>query len=146
MKILGFILLCSGLVWADPRALISQAYVRSNRAMELKFPDGVYSIRSPKYRLLDPDGVQLDMEIERSRLEQLLRPALKVEEQSKILTFRQQGDKAHCLVRYVTTIRGLNKVNLRFDTDCEDDWVLLGSGWKLDRTVVTKQELSREKP
>ena len=133
-------------MWADPRALISQAYSRSSRAMGLKFIDGVYSVRGANFKLEDPDGVQVSLDIERNRLEQLLGPALKVEEQSQILKFRMEGNVAHCTVGYFTRIYGLKDAILRYDTDCEDQWVQVGEDWKLIHTRVIRQKVNREQP
>jgi len=43
--LMGNALLLSSLAGADPRGEIALAYARSNRAMALKFVDGVFSIR-----------------------------------------------------------------------------------------------------
>jgi len=144
-KILGILLALATASAADPRSQIQQAYARSSKAMGLKFVDGVLSIRSPQFRLIDPDGKLRDSQIERSRLEQLLMPAIRVEESSQIIQFRQQGPKAHCRVHYLTVLQRLDPtsnrpVTLKVETDCEDDWAQAGSDWLLETSRVIRQE------
>ena len=135
---------------ADSRKPIQQAYERSSKAMTLKFIDGVLSIRSPHFRLIDPDGVERDQRYERGLLEQLLVPSLRVQEESKITGFSQQGRKAHCLVHYRTCLVRLDpttrqEMTLRIETDCDDDWVQIGPDWFLETSRVTHQETQRVK-
>ena len=116
--------------------------------MALKFVDGVFSVYSPNYRCIDPDGARLDLNVQRNRLEQLLGNALRVEEESKILTFRELGKQAHCQVRYRTKFHRFDPTTqepiiLQIDTVCEDDWVKIGQEWLLDTTKVGLQESRR---
>ncbi|MBT9582526.1 hypothetical protein IV102_04200 [bacterium] len=151
MKRLLLVLALANGALADDRIQIEQAYRRSHRAMALKYIDGVFSIQSTHYKLIDPEGVQLDQAVQRGRLEHMLSTALKVEEESKILTFRHSGKRAHCQVRYCTRLRRIDASSqkpmvIQIDTVCEDDWSKAGKDWLLDLTKVTHQESHKVKP
>ena len=70
---------------------IEQAYQRSSRAMALKFVDGVHSIRDRNFELRDPDGTLVALPVERARLEQLLLPALRIEESHRVVQSTASG-------------------------------------------------------
>ena len=136
--------------WADPRADIEHAYLRSNKAMALKFVDGVQSLRGRNFVLEDPENVKVSEAIERSRLEMILTRCLKVEETSRIVKFSGNAYSAHCLVHYVTQFTMVDEAQkkpyqLTLTTDCEDDWVKQDDGWKIRRTRVTLQNSKRGK-
>lgn len=142
------ITLCLTPCWADPRADIERAYMRSNKAMALKFVDGVQSLRGRNFLLQDPENVKVSEPIERSRLEMVLARALKVEETSKILKFSGNAYSARCLVHYTTRFKMVDEIkkkpyDLTLDTDCEDNWVKQEDGWKIRVTRVLNQEAKR---
>ncbi len=127
---------------------IEQAYQRSSRAMALKFVDGVHSIRDRNFELRDPDGTLVPLPVERARLEQLLLPALRIEESHRVVQSTATASQVDCRVRFTTRIRLLDPAkkkpfDLKMDTECQDRWVLRGSQWKLLRSQVLLQESSR---
>lgn len=135
----------------DDRAKVEQAYRRSNRAMSLKYIDGVFSIQSPQFKLIDPEGAQLDPVVQRGRLEQMLSTALRVEEESKILTFDSANGRAHCQVSYRTRLHRVDPGSLKptvveIRTLCQDDWIKAGVDWLLILSKVTQQESQIAKP
>lgn len=82
--------------------------------------------------------------VERGRLERLLIPALKVQESTRILNFRQQGSTVHCRTQFTTRFDLLdpakNKpVTLEMDSLLEDEWVQKGRSWMLGRSRVIHQ-------
>ncbi|MBN9414655.1 hypothetical protein ABS71_16600 [bacterium SCN 62-11] len=134
--------------WAGPREEIAQAYLRSNKAMALKFVDGVQSLRGRNFVLQDPENVKVSEAIERSRLEMILARSLKVEETSKITKFEGNAYSARCLVHYVTQFTMVDEIKkkpyeLILNTDCEDDWVKQDDGWKIRQTRVVDQSAKR---
>lgn len=127
---------------------IEQAYQRSSRAMALKFVDGVHSIRDRNFELLDPDGTPVPLPVERARLEQLLLPALRIEESHRVVQSDSSPSQVDCRVRFTTRVRLLDTAKrkpfeLKMDTECQDRWVLRGQEWKLLRSQVLLQESSR---
>lgn len=141
-------LLFASTVWAGPREEITQAYLRSNKAMALKFVDGVQSLRGRNFILEDPENVKVTEAIERSRLEMVLIRALKVEETSKILRFSGNSYSAKCLVQYTTRFTMVDEIKkkpyeLVLSTDCDDDWVKQDNGWKIRLTRVLRQDARR---
>jgi len=143
-------LLCPGLAFADPRAEIERAYLRSNKAMALKFVDGVQSLRGRNFILEDPENVKVTEGIERSRLEMVLMRALKVSETSKIKQFNGNAYSARCLVHYTTQFTMVDEVKktpyeLTLETDCQDEWVKQDDGWKIRLTRVLRQDAKRGK-
>lgn len=134
--------------WADPREEITQVYFRSNRAMALKFIDGVQAIRGRNFLLEDPENVKVSEPIERSRLEMILARSLKVEETSKIVRFSGNAYSARCLVQYTTQFTMVDDLkkkpyDLMLFTECEDDWVKQDDGWKIRVTRVLRQDAKR---
>ncbi|MBT9588005.1 hypothetical protein IV102_32010 [bacterium] len=128
---------------ADPRSDIAAAYGRSSRAMALKYVDGILSIRAPGYQLFDTDGVMRDNSVERSRLAFFLGSGLRVEEDTQILTFQQEGTVARAKVRYQTRL--LQKERwLHLETVCQDEWALLGGRWLLRRTKMVSQDAANK--
>lgn len=143
-------ILCPGLALADPRAEIERAYLRSNKAMALKFVDGVQSLRGRNFILEDPENVKVTEGIERSRLEMVLVRALKVSETSKISQFTGNAYSARCLVHYTTQFTMVDEVKkkpyeLTLETDCQDEWVKQDDGWKIRLTRVLRQDAKRGK-
>lgn len=150
MKWTPLLLLSLGLspCWAGPREEIARAYLRSNKAMALKFVDGVQSLRGRNFILEDPESVKVTESIERSRLEMVLVRALKVEETSKIIEFSGNSYSAKCLVHYVTRFQMVDEVkktpyDLTLVTDCRDEWVKQDNGWKIRLTRVLRQDAKR---
>lgn len=148
LKPLLLALLCLTPCWAGPREEITLAYTRSNKAMALKFVDGVQSLRGRNFVLEDPESTKVSDAIERSRLEMILQRSLKVEETSKILKFSGNGYSARCLVHYTTRFTMVDDVkkkpfDLVLDTECEDDWVKQDDGWKIRLTRVVRQDAKR---
>ena len=134
--------------WAGPREEIAHAYLRSNKAMALKFVDGVHSLRGRNFILEDPENVKVSEAIERSRLEMLLVRALKVGETSKIVQFSGNAYSARCLVHYTTNLTMVDEVKktpymLTIETDCQDDWVKQDDGWKIRLTRTLRQDAKR---
>lgn len=148
MKPLFLVVLSLTPCWAGPREDIARAYLRSSKAMGLKFVDGVQSLRGRNFVLEDPESVKVTEAIERSRLETILLRSLKVEESSKILKFSGNNYSARCLVHYTTQFTMVDEVKkkpyeLILNTDCEDDWVKQDDGWKVRLTRVLRQEARR---
>ena len=134
--------------WADARKAIGTAYARSSKAMSAKFVPGVYSIRAPRFELFDAEGTKVDVEIEERNLLGLLNNALRVRETSKIVSLTESGERAHCLVEFRTNLRMLEPgkkqaVDYELRSLCADEWVQIGSEWKLERSQVKKQEMVR---
>lgn len=133
---------------ATPRDEVELAYARSTLAMQLKYLDGVASIRSPDYRLVSAEGLNLDLDVERFRLDRLLGPALRVNESVSILQFTSLSpERAQSRVRYVTVLVLMDPVAKKETrrtvvTECLDEWRLLGSRWLLAMTRVVKQDVS----
>lgn len=133
---------------ATPRDEVEAAYARSALAMQLKYLDGVASIRAPGYRLVSSEGLNLDLEVERSRLDLLLGPVLRVTESVLILQFTPLSpERAQSRVRYVTVLVSMDpvakkEVRRTVVTECQDEWRMLGSRWLLFFTRVVKQEVS----
>lgn len=133
---------------AEIHPSIRKAYQRSSRAMSLKFVDGVHSIRDRNFELRDPDGTLVPLTVERARLEQLLLPALSVDESHRVLSSSSSADRVDCRVRFTTRVRLLDTLkrkpfDLKMDTECQDLWVLRGQEWKLLKSQVLLQESSR---
>ena len=134
---------------AAPREEIESAYARSSLALQLKYLDGVASIRAPGYRLISSEGLNLDLDIERRRLGQLLAPVLRASESTSLLQFTPLSpERAKCRVRYVTVLVSMDQVTQRelrqtIVTECLDDWRLFGPRWLLVATRVVKQDVSR---
>jgi len=144
LTLVAMSLLLTVVGWADARSEIERAYLRSSKAMGLKYLDGVFSIRTQDYQVSDPDGVVIAGPVERGRLERLLMPALKVRESAKILSFRQQGSTAYCRTQFATSFVLLDTVKnkpvtLELDSLLEDEWVLQGKSWMLRRSKVLHQ-------
>jgi hypothetical protein len=156
VKALTMLSLC--LIWTalcaaqtgSPRQQIERAYLRSSKAMALKFADGVASVRAPEYVLVDTDGVRSDLQLERSRLEQLFASCTLLVEDVTIEEFSASArGRVRCKVRYLTrldTIAGKDIRPLLLDTDCIDEWVSTPDGWLLARTRVLRQELKSVRP
>ena len=145
-----FAMACALSVGAGPRHSIEQAYQKSSEAMELKFFEGVRSIRSPDYELYDVDGHKTVPAVEQARLERAFGQSLSVREAFQILDFRPQGKAMVCTVRYQTDFRVLDPVderpvNLQMVTTCQDRWMLFHQDWRLKRSRITHQVLSRKK-
>lgn len=133
----------------DARAKIEYGYLRATKAVSLKFFDGMISIRTPDYELLDPEGSRVSLAVERVRMEGLMSPAISITERYAIQAFEQQSpSRAKCGVQYITTVitpepgsrRPLTMVMV---TRCLDDWRLTPKGWKLARSHVTSQTMQR---
>ena len=145
---LSLIFLSCSASWAGPREDIARAYLRSNKAMALKFVDGVQSLRGRNFVLEDPENVKVSEAIERSRLEMVLMRALKVEETSKIVKFSGNSASARCLVQYITRFEMVDEVKkkpytLTLSTDCQDEWIKQDDGWKIRLTRVLRQDAKR---
>lgn len=128
------------------RNAVQKAYELSSRAMSLKFPPGVYSIRAPGFELFDAEGKKVDLELENKNLVSVLGAALKIRETPKIVSYSENGNRAHCTVEVRTNMRAIvpgkkHPVDYELSTICEDDWVLRDGHWMLQRSQVEKQEL-----
>lgn len=150
MKWIAILLISLGTspCWAGPREEVAQAYLRSNKAMALKFVDGVQSLRGRNFTLEDPENVKVSEMIERSRLEMVLARALKVEETSQITQFSGNAYSARCLVHYTTKFTMVDEIKkkayeLVLQTDCQDEWVKQDDGWKIRLTRVLRQDAKR---
>jgi hypothetical protein len=133
----------------DARAKIEYGYLRATKAVSLKFFDGIISVRTPDYELLDPEGSPVSLAVERIRMEGMMNPAISVSERYTIESYEQpSASRARCKVQYITTVitpepgsrRPLTMVMV---TRCLDDWLLTEKGWKLARTHVTSQTMQR---
>ena len=143
------ILLCGNAVFADVRAEIAKEYLRSTEATSLKYLDGVYSIRAPKFQLFNAENLDLDLRVERTRWEAVIQPAVQVKEKVDIKSLQQLSpDRVQCDVTYLTKLVVVNQLTGNEDeqiltTGCRDLWVLLKGRWRLLSTHVTQQEFNR---
>lgn len=134
---------------SDPRGEINSAYQRSSRAMGLKYRAGVYSIRAPGFKLFNPDGDPVDLDLESAALANLFAPALEIRETPKILKFQMLGpDKAVCEVSveaicHMVKRRQEGTYDLRMRTVCRDTWTRVQQKWMLSESRVLAQELKR---
>lgn len=148
-KTLGLALLTCLSAVAEPRAEIEKCYRRAALATKLKFVDGAYSIRAPKFQLYSAEGMKLDLGVERGRQEQLLAPAVRVEETIKIVKFEPQtSERVLCTVKYLTNYVYVDPQTDKertevMETNCLDEWLETRKGWKILTSRVTRQDVHR---
>lgn len=134
---------------ADGRAEILKQYHRATEATKLKFIDGVHSIRAPKFRLYNQEGMPLDLGVERTREEQFLAPALEVDEKVVLKSFDQLShDRAVCIAVFTTTLITLDRLTNKelkqvLITKMKDEWTLTPKGWRLLTSQVAEQDFQR---
>jgi hypothetical protein len=139
----GFICLLPGTSLADPRREIESAYQRLSRAWNLKYVDGIMSVRTPQFRLIDTEGSLISEDVERQRLESLFGSSLSVSDQVKILDFRPEGSgTVVCRVSYLARSRRMTKdpkqlVLWTFEQNSQDSWKYLDGKWKMYQCRVT---------
>lgn len=98
--------LLTGIAPADPRQEIEKAYSRLSHAWSLKFVDGIWSVRSPNFRLIDAEGVFVSEGLELRRVESLLATCLKITDKIQILEYRRLSKEAVvCQARYLAQAR-----------------------------------------
>ena len=142
------LIVCFG-AFADVESAVKSQYDRCLEATSLKYLDGIYCIRAPGFRLFNPDGLLLDLSVERNRMEQFLAPAISVKETYAIQSFQVLSEeRVRCVVLYTTRAVLPNRLTGKLDeflmrTKCVDDWLRTKKGWLLSQTRVIEQDYQR---
>lgn len=128
---------------------LSAAYVKASRAAQLKYLEGIYSIRGPEFEVIQPDGRKADLALERSQQAHLLSSSLKIREKTVVKSVEMRGpNSARCRVEFLTEFTMLDSASakpyvLKLDTLCEDDWTKGDKGWLQSRSRVLRQGAKR---
>ncbi|HEY4002598.1 MAG TPA: hypothetical protein VGO93_27240 [Candidatus Xenobia bacterium] len=145
----GLMLLLAGTARAGmtSRQAIERAYATQAEAASLRFVPGMLSIRTPDFQAFDPDGHAVDLAGERQQYQRLLEQAVQVTDAVHVLAFRPMGaERAFCQAQETLDLVQLTDctpVLQRFTALSVDEWVLTPRGWKLRRSRVLNQTLTK---
>ena len=124
---------------------VRAAYERAIQAAELKYIDGILSVRAKNFQAFGVNGRAVDSKRERVSLERLLGPALSIREKSDIVSFKEK-DPTHVVCQVHDVIRVVMPApqprppaELVIDTQCTDEWQKIGNTWKQISNRIQRQ-------
>lgn len=141
-----FVCLCSAPGRGSPeaRAAIEAAYQKTCEAANLRFIDGIVSLRHDDFEAFAPDGKSLDLFGERDRYTRLFDSALSISKTYRILSFQMTAPgQAKCEVHEIYEIVKLDAAGRErpffFESLSKDHWLETPRGWRIKATYVTRQ-------
>lgn len=140
--------LASG-TWAQNlTAELRSSYYKLTRAANLRYLDGMVSLRAPEFVLFDQDGNRVDLAVERARAERYLAQSIALDERSELRQCQPVGpQRVRCRVRYQAQFRVLDsdgKAQPRvIQSECQDLWEKRRGKWWLLQTRVLSQTVRR---
>ena len=122
---------------------IENAYKKAARALELKFLDGLFSLRDWNFEAYNQRGQGVDLVAERQRFIDLFKAAQSATERDTVSAFRQiDAGNAECEVHQLIEVKSASGV-LKLDSRVRDRWVLTKRGWRIRSSRILKQTLKQ---
>lgn len=121
---------------------IKDAYWKAAEGFRLKFVPGILSIRDLDFEAYNAQGQKIDVSLEPTRYELMLKSALSVQLSTQVLKCEKLApDRFRCTVQHDLTItkadpKGDRPVKVLLRTRSVDDWVRRPRGWR-QRVVRT---------
>jgi ketosteroid isomerase-like protein len=129
------------------RDAIQAAYNRCDEAYQYKFLDGILSIRTDDYQVLTQSGQRLPPRQEIATLQRILRAATKITAKDDIVECVEGTNQTrvrvsgHTVLWFPASNTKKPRTPMTIDTLEDDVWVKKGDQWKVQSSVVTKQDV-----